>query len=29
MQTKMKGVTLFASLDPRPEYKLGAKDIEK
>lgn len=29
MQKKMKGVTLSADWDPRPDYKPGAKDIEK
>jgi scyllo-inosose 3-dehydrogenase len=28
MQGKMKGVTLFADWDPRPDFKLGPKDIE-
>lgn len=29
MQGKMKGVTLFADWDPKPEFKLGPKDIDK
>lgn len=28
MQGKMQGVTLFADWEPRPGFKLGAKDIE-
>jgi threonine dehydrogenase-like Zn-dependent dehydrogenase len=28
MQGKMQGVTLFAEWDPRPDFKLGPKDIE-
>jgi hypothetical protein len=28
MRGKMKGVTLFADWDPRPDFKLGPKDIE-
>ena len=28
MKGKMKGVTLVADWDPKPEFKLGAKDIE-
>jgi threonine dehydrogenase-like Zn-dependent dehydrogenase len=28
MQGKMKGVTLFAEWDPKPDFKLGPKDIE-
>jgi threonine dehydrogenase-like Zn-dependent dehydrogenase len=28
MQGKMRGVTLFAEWDPKPEFKLGPKDIE-
>jgi len=28
MQGKMKGVTLFADWDPKPDFKLGPKDIE-
>jgi len=28
MKGKMKGVTLFADWDPRPDFKLGPKDIE-
>ena len=28
MEGKMKGVTLFADWDPRPDFKLGPKDIE-
>ena len=29
MTGKMKGVTLFAEWDPRPDFKLGSKDIDK
>lgn len=29
MQEKMKGVTLFADWEPKPDFKLGFKDIEK
>ena len=29
MDKKMKGVTLVADWEPKPEFKLGAKDIEK
>jgi threonine dehydrogenase-like Zn-dependent dehydrogenase len=28
MQGKMQGVTLFADWDPKPDFKLGPKDIE-
>ena len=28
MEGKMKGVTLFAEWDPKPDFKLGPKDIE-
>jgi threonine dehydrogenase-like Zn-dependent dehydrogenase len=28
MQGKMQGVTLFAEWDPKPDFKLGPKDIE-
>lgn len=28
MQGKMQGVTLYADWDPKPEFKLGPKDIE-
>lgn len=28
MAKKMKGVTLLADWDPKPEFKLGAKDVE-
>ncbi len=29
MDGKMRGVTLYADWDPKPEFKLGSKDIEK
>ena len=29
MGGKMRGVTLVADWDPKPEFKLGPKDIEK
>ena len=28
MEGKMRGVTLFADWDPRPDFVLGPKDIE-
>ena len=28
MEGKMRGVTLFADWDPRPDFELGPKDIE-
>ena len=28
MKGKMQGVTLFADWDPKPDFKLGPKDIE-